>query len=114
MPCKHPSRRLAAAGVLALQLVLLVVLPRADAVLEADSHHVQAHIEAPGEGTCSPSHDHHACQICRGIGMHALVTPGDTSRVTGDECTRQTPPVAWLADSQHTTRANRTRAPPLT
>lgn len=76
-------RRWIAGGLCAAQLVLLGVVPSADARLEAntlephaDEEGTHASVHAPGAGSgvhaSHPFHDHHLCDLCR-----ALSVPGE-------------------------------------
>jgi hypothetical protein len=58
-------RRVPAALFLALQTLSPVVLPIADARLEAAALLEAAHIEAESDGGCTPAHSDFTCQICR-------------------------------------------------
>lgn len=66
-----------AAAVLALQLLLTVALPLADAGIEATAARPDVMVgevgsDAPGQRP----HDHMACQFCRLLGQDALMAAG--------------------------------------
>jgi hypothetical protein len=74
MPRPVLTRRLSAGFTLVLQLLALVLLPVADARLEAEARHQTVHIEAEHGPGCLPPHDEYSCATCR-----TLTTPADAS-----------------------------------
>lgn len=72
----HCTRRLVGGGVFAAQILLLAVVPTADARLEADAlePHVQSSATASGIHDSHESHDHRLCDLCRALSV--LGDPG--------------------------------------
>lgn len=69
----HRMRAVTGAGLLLAQLLLLAVVPTADARLEADSlePHAGSVATAAGFHDSHPSHDHRLCDLCRALAIGA-------------------------------------------
>jgi len=89
----HCIRRLVGGGLFAAQILLLAVVPTADARLEADAlePHVVASATAVGIHDSHDSHDHRLCELCRALSM-----VGEPGRVP--ESSRMGP-TGWLEPS---------------
>lgn len=69
------GHRICALAALLFQFVVVAVVPRADAALEAAEPHV-AHIDAGDQAPCPPGHDPAHCQFCRVLASQIDVVHG--------------------------------------
>lgn len=74
------TRRLVGGGLFLAQILLLALVPTADARLEAEAlePHLSGTAAATGVHDSHPSHDHRLCELCR-----ALSTLGEPGVVAG-------------------------------
>jgi len=73
---QYLPRRFTSASSLVLHVLVLVLLPIADARLEVTALFDTMHVEAEGEGACIPSHNDLTCQICRTISAPTVLSEG--------------------------------------
>jgi len=78
------GRRLVAALVFALHLLVAVALPLADAGIAATAADDAAvRMTAPEEARRDASHDHFQCQFCRLLGQGAVAATSDARSIAG-------------------------------
>lgn len=113
---RHGSARRTRRGIalvaVVLHVLLVGVLPVADAALSRADHGARLAAEEPDASPRS-GHDHLQCQFCRGMG-----TPAVPIVAAADGAPAVTFPVALLADGESVAPAvdrgvQRSRAPPI-
>lgn len=75
---RHFGRTLASVALLLTQLLLIGVVPYADASVEAAASTASVHIESDAAHGCA-GHDHFACQLCRALSVPGVPTAGPTA-----------------------------------
>ncbi|HEX7091170.1 MAG TPA: hypothetical protein VF192_13600 [Longimicrobiales bacterium] len=79
------GRRLGAALVFALHLLMVLALPLADAGIEAaTADDAAVRLAAPDEARRDASHDHFQCQFCRLLGQGAVAATCDARSTAGE------------------------------
>jgi hypothetical protein len=106
-------KRFIASSALLIWCALAAVIPAADAFAERASQGSRSHIEAVGgSASCTPVHDHLACQLCRLLRLPTKAGDAASLYSLRDVAQMARPEEPVVAVSRARESGHPTRAPP--